>query len=123
MATNEDTGCIFALAVVIEADSPTEAFDRVAEAAGPEPCNAHFIGEPTEISRADEYDTPTVGRAMAAGLSLDARRLLAALVGRGDVDQVMAQPETWAELGRAFPDSLIPERDEEDGLIWIGGKR
>lgn len=122
-ADPEEQGTIYALAVVIEADSAEEAFDRVADAAGPEPCNAHFVGEPTQINRADEYDTAAVGHAMVAGLSLDGRRLVAALAGNLEVDQVMAAPETWDEVRRVFSDSLVPEPDAEDGLIWIGGKR
>jgi hypothetical protein len=119
----EPEGTIYALAVVVEADTAREAFDRVADAAGPEPCNAHFVGEPTQISRADEYDTATVGHAMVAGLSLDGRRLVAALAGNLEVDQVMAAPETWDEVRRVFSEDLVPEPDAEDGLIWIGGKR
>lgn len=118
-----DSGNIYAVAVVIEADSAGEAFDRVSDAAGPEPCNAHFVGEPTQINKADEYDTATVGHAMVAGLSLEGRALIAALAENLEVDQIMAQPETWDEVRRVFSADLVPEPSEEDGLIWIGGER
>lgn len=56
---NEE-GTIYAVAVVLEANDPEEAFDRIADEVHPEPANAHFIGTPVEIRRAEEYDNLSV---------------------------------------------------------------
>lgn len=56
----DEQGTIYAIAVVVEADSREEAFDRISDEVGPEPANAHFVGEPFEIERADEYDSRSV---------------------------------------------------------------
>lgn len=67
-----EKGTIYAVAVVLEADSREEAFDRINDEVSPEPANAHFVGEPFEIERADEYDS----RGVAAGIvaAVDAER-------------------------------------------------
>lgn len=65
-ADPEPRGTVYALAVVVEADSREEAFSRIADEVSPEPANAHFVGEPFEINRADEYDTRGVADQLAA---------------------------------------------------------
>jgi hypothetical protein len=54
-------------------------------------------------------------------LSPDAAALVAALAGNVEVDQIMAEPEVWDEVRRAYPDSLVPEPNDADGVIYIGG--
>ncbi|HXR30591.1 MAG TPA: hypothetical protein VN752_05580 [Solirubrobacterales bacterium] len=56
----DEQGTIYALVVVLEADSREEAFDRISEEIAPEPANAHFVGEPFKIDRDDEYDSESV---------------------------------------------------------------
>lgn len=79
---------IYAVAVVLEADSAEEAFDRVSDEVAPEPGNAHFVGTPVAIDKADEYDTRSVAEAMAAGADtasmVEAVSLQCAFLERGD---------------------------------------
>lgn len=67
----DEQGTIYALAVVLEADSREEAFDRISDEIGPEPANAHFVGEPFEIGRADEYDSRSVAEGILDGIKAE----------------------------------------------------
>lgn len=64
----DEQGTIYAVAVVLEADSREEAFDRISDEVAPEPANAHFVGEPFEIERADEYDSRGVAEGILSGV-------------------------------------------------------
>lgn len=62
----EKQGTIYAVVVVVEADTAEQAWGRVATEVGPEPANAHFVGGPVEIERDDEYDNRSVARQIVA---------------------------------------------------------
>lgn len=60
-----ERGNIYAMVVVLEADTPEEAMERIANEVNPEPANAHFVGGAFEIERAGAYDSRTVAEQIA----------------------------------------------------------
>lgn len=60
------SGTIYAVVVVVEADTPEEAVERIADEVNPEPANAHFVGGAFEIERAGAYDSQDVARQIVA---------------------------------------------------------
>lgn len=57
---------IYAMVLTLEGDSREEAFERIAGEVGPEPANAHFIGQAYEIEPDYDHNSRDVAQRLIA---------------------------------------------------------